>query len=87
MGRYLLRWRCDNPLMEMLSGLEAMVGEGMRARIRQRRPRPSNCWHLDEVFVRLCQLNGSERNSLAPWNSGRCDFAPSTANLMAHTRR
>jgi transposase-like protein len=28
-------------------------GRVYAVRIRQRRPRPSGCWHLDEVFVRI----------------------------------
>jgi putative transposase len=33
-------------------------GQSYANQLRRRRPRPGDTWHLDEVFLRHCQVNG-----------------------------
>ena len=33
-------------------------GGDFAAKLRRRRPKPGDTWHMDEVFIRHCQLGG-----------------------------
>ncbi len=46
------------------------IGEAFAARLRRRRPKPGDVWHLDEVLILLAKsadrLAGTRQSALAP---------------------
>jgi putative transposase len=59
-------------------------GQTFASRLRRRRPRPGDRWHMDEVFIRI---EGAQHYSLACRGSGRhCARHPGSATAGRQSR-